>query len=188
MSQAVIDYLKKLPLFAGLDEAEVRDLYGTMGLVKHPQPGHVVFDIGDKPDGAYIVAKGVCALSLPAEGGAHREVVRLGEGAAVGELCLVRPARRTLRLSVVEPAEIIVIYGPQFHRLRESGHAGAYKLLRNVGVMMCERLRDTNELLEMEWRGETRQPGLVAPAAAAPKEGAWRRLLGFFAGAKGGVA
>lgn len=188
MSQPVIDYLKTLPLFAGLDERELGDLFRIMGLDTYPDAGKVIFDVGDKPDGAYIVKKGVVTLSLPVEGQAPREVVRLAEGAVVGELCLVGPAPRTLRLTVTEPADIIVINGPGFHRLRAEGHVGAYKLLRNVGLMMCERLRDTNELLEMEWRGLRRAPSLVSPVAANRKQSAWRRLVGLFGGKKGGVA
>ncbi|MCB9539457.1 MAG: cyclic nucleotide-binding domain-containing protein [Myxococcales bacterium] len=188
MSQPVIDYLKTLPLFAGLDERELGDLFQIMGLDTYPQPGHVVFDVGDKPDGAYIVKKGICTLSLPVDGQPAREVVRLGEGAVVGELCLVGPAPRTLRLTVTEPADIIVINGPGFHRLREAGHPGAYKLLRNVGLMMCERLRDTNQLLEMEWRGLRRAPSLVSPVATQRKASAWQRLIGLFGGKKGGAA
>jgi CRP-like cAMP-binding protein len=188
MSQPVIDYLKKLPLFAGLDEAELRDLFEIMGLDTYPEKGHVVFDVGDKPDGAYIVKKGICTLSLPLEGQAPREVVRLAEGAVVGELCLVGPAPRTLRLTVTEPADIIIINGPAFHRLRQAGHTGAYKLLRNVGLMMCERLRDTNELLEMEWRGLRRTPSVVSPVAAQRKTSAWQRLIGLFGTKKGGAA
>lgn len=173
MSQSVINYLKTLPLFAGVTSAELEILYETMGLVQHGTAGHVIFDVGDKPDGAYVVAKGACALTVPVEGADDKEVARLGKGAVVGELCLIRAARRTLRLTVVEPADIIEINGPAFHRLRESGDAGAYKLLRNIGLMMCERLRDTNELLALEWRGETRE----APVIAAPaKESAWQRL------------
>ncbi len=188
MSHAVIDYLRTLPLFAGLDTHEIGDLFQIMGLETYSEPGHVIFEVGDKPDGAYIVKKGVCALTLPVEGEAPREVVRLGCGAVVGELCLVRPEPRTLRLSVVDPADIIVLNGPAFHRLREAGHAGAYKLLRNVGLMMCERLRDTNELIEMEWRGETRAPSVVSPLGSTRKESAWRRLLGLVGGTKGGAA
>ncbi len=188
MSQPVIDYLKKLPLFAGLDEAELEGLFAIMGLDTHPVAGQVVFDVGDKPDGAYIVKKGVVTLSLPVEGQAPREVVRLAEGAVVGELCLVKPAPRTLRLTVTEPADLIVINGPAFHRLRAAGNTGAYKLLRNVGLMMCERLRDTNELLEMEWRGLRRAPSVVSPVARGRRQSAWQRLVGLFGGAKGGAA
>jgi CRP-like cAMP-binding protein len=180
MSKAAIDYLSTLPLFGGLSTVEVTELFEVMGLITHDTPGHVIFDVGDRPDGAYIVKRGRCTLSLPVEGQAPREVVRLGEGAVVGELCLVRPAPRTLRLTVDEPTDIIIINGPAFSALRESGHKGAYKLLRNVGLTMCERLRDVNELLDFEWRGATRAPHVVSPMASRAKAGAWQRLTQLF--------
>ena len=186
MSRAVITYLKKLPLFAGVDEADLEDVFEVMGLVTYPEPGQVIFDVGDKPDGAYIIKKGICTLSVPVDGGSPKEVVRLANGAVVGELCLVEPAPRTLRLTVTEPADIIVINGPAFHRLRMQGHPVAYKLLRNVGLMMCERLRDTNELLDLEWRGGWREPE-TSTIVPAKREGAWSRLLALFSGSDGGA-
>lgn len=187
MSKAAIHYLSTLPLFRGLTADEVTELFDVMGLVTHDEPGHVIFDVGDRPDGAYIVKRGLCTLSLPVAGQAPREVVRLGEGAVVGELCLVRPAPRTLRLTAVEPTDIIVINGPAFTALREAGHRGAYKLLRNVGLTMCDRLRDVNELLDFEWRGATRAPHQVSPLAARPRAGAWQRLVRLF-GRDGGAS
>lgn len=186
MNPATLDFLKTLPLLAGVDDAGLRDLYGVMGLVQYTDDGHVIFDVGDKPDGAYVVVKGACALTRPTDG---REIVRLGKGAVVGELCLVRPEPRTLRLSVVEAADVLTLHGPGFARLRDEGHPAAWQVLRNVGLMACERLRDTNELLELEWRGETREAATIAPLAAPKKKAtAWQRLLRLVGAGKEGAA
>jgi CRP-like cAMP-binding protein len=180
MPATLQESLGALPLFRGLAAAELSTLATCMRERELPYPGIVLFDLGDPSDGAYLVRSGLLACELPLPDGPPLEVARIGPGSVVGELCLVKNGARTLRVRCLEPTTLYQIDREKFADLRAVRNPAAYKLIRNICVMVCDRLRNTNHFIESELRQEQRGP--EAPETRAKRKGIAERARGYLAG------
>ena len=90
--------LEQTPLFSGLDRRQLRLLaFGARWF--EAAPGQVVFLKDDQPtDGAYVVLEGEAGLYLPQEQGPDQLITKVGPGALVGELGLIRKEPRALSM------------------------------------------------------------------------------------------
>lgn len=159
MAEIDRDFLRELPLFRGLDDAE---LYGVTRAIepRHCPTDAVLFEAGEPSDGAYVVHTGELCAELALPDGAAREVARFGPGAVVGEVCLVADERRGLRVRATRSTTLYRIDRDRFDALRRVDHGGAYKIIRNITLTLCDRLRDTNVRIGERWHGR------AGPAAA----------------------
>jgi CRP-like cAMP-binding protein len=173
--------LRPLALFRGLTEPELADLCAAIRLIRAPQ-GTQLFDAGVPSDGAYIVGAGELAAELVLPDGPPRAVARFGPGIVVGEISLIESETRSLRVRVTADATLYHIDRDAFAALRRSHHEGAYKVIRNIAVMLCDRLRDTNARIREQWQGRVTTSATLSgrPATAEPRDimGRLRRLFG----------
>jgi len=182
MSQINLDWLRTLPLFRGLDDEEMRAVARCCQVLDFSLLGQVVFEMGAASDGAYIVEEGRINVELPLLDGSFRTVAQLGPGTTVGELCLIEDAPRTLRVRTDDAARLVVINREAFSQLRESGHSGAYKLIRTITLTVCDRLRTTNAQIEGRWKGETESKEADSSVAnlRAQSKSPWDKLRTLF--------
>lgn len=173
--------LRPLALFRGLTEPELADLCAAIRLIRAPL-GTQLFDAGVPSDGAYIVGAGELAAELVLPDGPPRAVARFGPGIVVGEISLIESETRSLRVRVTADATLYHIDRDAFAALRRSHHEGAYKVIRNIAVMLCDRLRDTNARIREQWQGRVTTSATLSgrPATAEPRDimGRLRRLFG----------
>ncbi len=153
MGQPHPDKLKKLPLFRQLPPSALKRLTQCM-YEKKIASAKVLFEQGAPSNAAFIVVNGLFSAELVLPDGGTGEMARMGTGAVFGELCLIRPGPRSLRVRALQSGERIGIDRERFETLREQKDAGAYRVLRNICVMSCDRLRNTNEFIERELRHE----------------------------------
>jgi CRP-like cAMP-binding protein len=146
--------LGNVPLFRGLLEGELHVIATCLRDLRVPKAGVTLFDVGDTSDGAYILREGALAVELPLEVGGVAQLARLGPGTVVGEPCLVQDVPRSLRVRTLQPSKLWVLDRAQFARLRASGDAAAFKVLRNACTLACDRLRSTHQFIDSELRGE----------------------------------
>jgi CRP-like cAMP-binding protein len=118
------------------------------------EPGHVLFEEEVDSDAAYLVKRGTLIAELPLGDGIALEMARMGPGAVVGELCLIKGGPRSLRVKANEPTELIRLDRAKFAALRDAKDVAAYTIIRNICLTMCDRLRNTNEFIERELRHE----------------------------------
>lgn len=165
-----------------LSAGEIERFSGTLhrrGLVA----GEVLADFGEPGADAYIVARGELVLELPVEGGRSRIVDHMGPGTVVGEVALVAPAPRTLRIRASRRGLIYVVDGARFRALCDADDPGAHKVLRAISRTLCDRLRQTSARLQTDLGGavgvESSAPvlGFDPPV---PAEGAWQTLKRLF--------
>ncbi len=143
-----------VPLFRGLLEHELQAVATCLREVRVPRAGVTLFDVGDPSDGAYILREGALAIELPLEHGGVAQLARLGRGTVVGEGCLVQNLPRSLRVRTLQPSTLSVLDRARFAQLRAAGDGAAFKVLRNVCSLTCDRLRSTHGFIESELRGE----------------------------------
>lgn len=182
MANDDLDFLATVPLFRSLTAVELQRVAGTMQR-RDVRAGEILDEIGAAATDAYIVRRGRLALELPAPDGHARTVARLGEGTVVGEVCLVEPAPRTLRIRAESDGSILVLDGRRFGVLCDADDPGAHKVLRGLARTLCDRLRQTTVRLQDDLQGGS--PMVAEGAAVGSARGLavdrpWDRLKRLF--------
>ena len=112
--------LQKVPLFAGLPEAEVVPFAELMRERTYPKGSVILFE-DDPGDALYLVASGQVKVVLIGEDG--REVILsvLGEGAFFGEMALLDDEPRSAHVIAMEDSVVLALRREDFRaRLRAS--------------------------------------------------------------------
>ena len=122
---------------------------------------------GVDSDAAYLVRSGMLVAELVLGDGQTVEMARMGPGAIVGELCLIKGGPRSLRVRCSEPTQLLRVDRARFEILRDSEDPAAYAIIRNICYTMCDRLRTTNDFIESELRHEAPMQAAEARAARA---------------------
>ena len=136
--------LAHLPVFAGLSNVEAGDLAQFMHL-EQKQPGADLCKEGEPGDAMFVLEKGTVVALKRTDQGDDQVLATIVGPSVVGELALIDGAPRS---ATVRAKTVITVYRiavKDFDRLREKHHTGAHKVLKNLALMLCERLRDTND-------------------------------------------
>jgi len=132
-------------LAARLSDEELSTLL-SLGVRKSYARGAVLFHQGDSGDLAGFVLRGAVKISAIAGGGKDIAFAYLGAGDTVGEISLLDGKPRTASGTVVENAELIIIDRKALHSFLKEHPDAALKTIE----YMCDRLRQTNALLESD--------------------------------------
>ncbi|MGB0645612.1 MAG: cyclic nucleotide-binding domain-containing protein [Bradymonadia bacterium] len=146
--KSLVDQLKPIALFRGLSDEELL-LMATCMKSSEISKGRVLFRMGELSDAAYIVRTGELSAYLQTENQVQ-EIVKFGAGSVFGELCLVKEGARALTIRANADTELWRIDRGGFSELRTRKASAAYKLIRNICVTACDRLRTTNQFIEVE--------------------------------------
>src|SRR5919106_5743196 len=88
-----IELLKRVPLFAGLDPRDLRDIASTMK-ERRFSAGDVIAREGETGVGFFVIEEGEARVEVDGQ-----EVRRLGAGDYVGEIALIAESPRTATLT-----------------------------------------------------------------------------------------
>ena len=127
------DWIKKVPLFAGLPEQCLEGLYKNAGYVSFLS-GDTIFNQGDSGHSLYIVVTGRLNVFKLNPQGLSEHVAELHEGSFVGEHALLSNAKRSatvraktyvtlLRLTANEVLELSKVF-PELHSRLEAAELG----------------------------------------------------------------
>ena len=126
-SDAKIELLKKVPLFAGCSKNELRQLAkiadeldlreGTV-LTREGRPGREFFVLIDGT--AEVRRKG-------------KKIAALGPGDWLGEIALITDSPRTATVTATSPVDVLVITDRRFRSVVETMPSIALKVLARVG-------------------------------------------------------
>lgn len=177
----MLDYLRKLPLFAGLSETELLDVLRATKVVRF-RAGEMVCRAGEPGSAMFLIESGTVAVSVPRTTRGSVEVKQLGPGELFGELALVDSQPRS---ADVEARTDVVAYSldrAEFDKLRAQMNPAAYKVLRQVALIVSERLKHLNEFATGGIETAPRvDPGEAGKRAASP---GWRDWLTRLKGAR----
>ena len=141
--------------------------------------GKNLFDAGDTSDGAYFVKNGLLNVVIPLDETRSKRVARLGPGLMVGELCLIKSEARSLRVIAAEPTEVVCIDKEKFYTIKNKGEVAAYKLIHNISLTVCDRLRSTN--VQIQDFGTQKAHGTTEDKIESKEKNAWGKLVKLFA-------
>jgi CRP-like cAMP-binding protein len=139
---AVADELKRVPLFSGLSQRQLRQLAKDFHERK-VRPGTELIKQGEMSGiDCFVIAEGEAAVKVDGA-----EVDRLGPGDYFGELALVSEQVRTASVVAVTPMRCHTIQFWNFRKFAKNNPDVTWKLLQHVTDLLIEerarRLRAT---------------------------------------------
>lgn len=182
------DFLRSIPLFAGLDPFAIADVRLSAELFTL-EPGEALFEQGDAADAIYIVAEGEVVLTGRTPGDGQVELARLGRGGLIGEVALLDGGTRSAAARATVATRGYRIDSARFAALRTSGRPTAFEVIDRLRLEVARRSRatiaDIGEALDGAGSGLQRA-GTAGPACG-PDGAPWdadqlRALLATFPG------
>ena len=131
MTTSTADFLGTVPLFTGLDRAEL-EVFAELTRERSYPRGSVILFENDPGDSLFVVRSGRVKVVLIGEDG--REVILgvLGVGQHFGELALIDDHPRSAHVIAMEDASLIVLRRDDFRRRVESSPSVAWSLLKEL--------------------------------------------------------
>ncbi|MGC4118428.1 MAG: cyclic nucleotide-binding domain-containing protein [Myxococcales bacterium] len=143
-------YLQRIPLFATLTEEECRDLAGACTL-RGASPGTVLCREGDAGLGLFFIEAGRARVTKRTAQGAEQTLGELSPSSVVGEMSLVDGLPRSATVTMLSDGTVWSLSRSDFAALRDELNPAAYKVLRHLAGVLCERLREINQNAESFW-------------------------------------
>ena len=136
-----IEFLRRLPLFAGLTEPDLEQLHAQARFLDLPAH-HLLIEEGTPGDALYVLIDG--ALEVTKRSGAHDVKLDVREpGEVVGEMSLLDNAPRAASVRTLGASRVLMIAKTDFERVLKSNSSAALAILHTV----TQRLRQNEALL-----------------------------------------
>ena len=142
---SLMDILRKVELFNGLDDGELRDVE-ELCVERRLRRGEIITTQGKHEDELFIVTQGFIEIILgEAQAEPRKIVVNLGEGQIIGEMSLVDqgPRSATAR-AAVHDTTVQAISCRDFEALCEQNAHIGYMVMRNIASDLSFKLRHRN--------------------------------------------
>jgi CRP-like cAMP-binding protein len=134
---SVADELRKVPLFSGLSQRQLRGL-ARQFREREVRPGTALVRQGQMSGvDFFVIAEGDASVSVDG-----RDVARLGPGDHFGELALIGERTRLATVTADGPVRCLVMASWNFRKFVKDNPDVAWKLLQHlVGLLSAERDR-----------------------------------------------
>lgn len=140
MSASIDNFVHRLPVMAGLDEAALRFLGGLAREEQYPAGGVIVRE-GERGDRVYFVRSGrVRVVKVPAV-----QLAEFGPGDFFGEMSLVESVPRSASVIAAEPTCVFTLKGMDFYRLYRERPDQYGIVMLNIARDLARRLRRLDE-------------------------------------------
>ena len=146
--------LRKVPVFAGLSDEQIRKMCSIMRREEF-DPGDVVIREGDMGDEMYILEEGTVDVSKVVMlrvgrrdfGQREKSIARLsGENHALfGEMVMLEREARSATVTAVTRCRLLVIEREDFERACEEDPLMGYRMAANIARRVSSMLRSSNE-------------------------------------------
>jgi len=139
--------LRKLPIFRGLskdDVLEISRLFRTLNC----EAGTVVCREGEAAKSVFVIETGCVRVEKATNHGDQQILAHLESPTVIGEVALLDGAPRSATVIADTTLKLHRIDRAEFDGLRAQFRPSAFKVVRNLAMMMCDRLRDTNEKID----------------------------------------
>lgn len=135
--------LRNLPLFSGLDEAEL-DKLSKVASRKRVERGASVVRAGEVTDSLYILLSGRAKVTNTDEEGREIILAWLGPSEFFGEMGLLDGSPRSANVVAAEACELMFLSKDAFQRCLQDNFQVAQKLMK----ILVQRLREADRKIE----------------------------------------
>ncbi len=133
--------LADTPIFSTVPKRVIRQLVDGM-YHRHYHKDESVFHAGEPGLGMYLVLNGSVSIQLDS-----RQLAELGPGDFFGEVALFGAEARTADAVSTDDSELVGFFRPDLQEWVERSPKLGSKVLLQLGQVLAERLRSTNERL-----------------------------------------
>lgn len=143
--------LRDTPIFQGLSDAQLGAIAATL-VRRRVRGGEAIVTEGEKSSSVYILVSGSVGTSKrmglaarrPGSATRQKVLVHLGAPQFFGEMGLLSDLDRSATITTDGECELLELTRADFERLASSDPALGYRLVRNIAVVLAERLRRTD--------------------------------------------
>jgi CRP-like cAMP-binding protein/predicted GNAT family N-acyltransferase len=132
-----------IALFSNMSYPAVREFLREANILYLKQ-GDFLSRRGEVSDAMYVIVSGRLFVR-PGRGA--QVVAKLSAGDVVGEISYLTATEHTADIEVAQDTEVLVLTQSVFRRLMERSPEISAKVLFNLSLVLCQRLRATTELL-----------------------------------------
>ena len=138
--------LKQVPVFKNFSNIEFSELEKLMHHRTY-STGEFIFKNRAPGEGMYIIMKGTIKITIGTRSGNEQVLAELEEGDFFGELALFDNEPRSANALATADSKLIGFFTADLLSLQDRNPQMTNKILMNLGSMLGERLRNTNNLL-----------------------------------------
>ena len=140
------DLLKLCPLFSSLNFKELK-MISSLIYERNYQKDEFLFEKGQPGTAVFIVKSGLIKVTTPAVKKDEVELAIIEEKGFLGELALLDDTARPASAKAVEKTTVLAFYREDLGRLMETYPLIASKIMRELALVIGQRLRQLNEQL-----------------------------------------
>ena len=146
VGSALCDQNQEIPLFQGMKDEQVRALLKT-GTVLSCQAGDHLVRQGDPHRDLFVVLDGVAEVWRQKDNGERLSLALLRTGSVFGEMGFLGRQRRSADVVAVTSLRVLVLTQTFLRRAIRSHPEAAALMLRNLSIVLSERLSITTDRL-----------------------------------------
>jgi CRP-like cAMP-binding protein len=139
VTQSERDEAKEFEIFRGLKPSEIFLLLKTAKTIEF-EPEEIVLREGAIGENFYLILEGELEVRRGHFTRPGSWQTRIGRGSVLGEMAFLLHVPRSMTVVAATPCKLIEIDQDRFHELLEANLTGPYKLIKNIAVILAERL------------------------------------------------
>lgn len=143
-----IQFLKTVPFFDQLSNRQLKSVSDIM-FERTYDVDESIFEEGQPGAALFLLLDGKVAVEVFRENSTTRLAV-LEKGAFFGEMALLDETPRSATARALEPTRTLALYRNDLNGLVQKDAKTACQIYRSLAGMIAERLRLTNELVQMK--------------------------------------
>src|SRR5262245_57130937 len=148
-----IQFLKTVPFFDRLSNRQLKSMSDIM-FERTYEADETIFEEGQPGAALFLILQGKIAIEICRESGTTRLAV-LETGAFFGEMALLDDTPRSASARALERTRALALYRNDLNGLRHRHPRTACQIYRSLATMIGDRLRSTNELVQMKIPADT---------------------------------
>src|SRR5436190_2237498 len=143
-----IQFLKTVPFFDRLSNRQLKTVSDIM-FERSYDAGESVFEEGQPGAALFLILDGKVAIEIFRETSTTRLAV-LEKGAFFGEMALLDDTPRSANARALQSSRTLALYWNDLNGLMHRDARTACQIYRSLASMIGDRLRSTNELVQMK--------------------------------------
>ena len=148
-----LQFLKTVPFFDRLSKRQLKTVSDIV-FERTYDTDESIFEEGQPGAALFLILDGKIAIEICHETSTTRLAV-LEKGAFFGELALLDDAPRSASARALERTQTLALYRNDLDGLRRRNPRTACQIYRSLATMIGDRLRSTNELVQMKIPADT---------------------------------
>jgi CRP/FNR family transcriptional regulator, cyclic AMP receptor protein len=148
-----VQFLKTVPFFDELSNRQLKSVSDMM-FERTYETDESIFEEGQPGAALFLILDGKVAIEIYRETSTTRLAVLEG-GAFFGEMALLDETPRSANARALERTRTLALYRNDLNGLVQRDAKTACQIYRSLAGMISDRLRSTNELVQMKTRADT---------------------------------